>query len=62
MAVFMRRLQADAGYRKEPSAVKFLPYSYHVTDSILSTVSNEYLMTFRIRGRFARVRVRRGAH
>ncbi|WP_244832060.1 conjugal transfer protein TraB [Caballeronia sp. TF1N1] len=51
MAVFMRRLQADAGYRKEPSAVKFLPYSYHVTDSILSTVSNEYLMTFRIRGR-----------
>jgi type IV secretion system protein VirB4 len=51
MAVSMRRLQADAGYRKEPSAVKFLPYSYHVTDSIVSTVSNEYLMTFRIRGR-----------
>lgn len=51
MTVSMRRLQADAGYRKEPSAVKFVPYSYHVTDSIVSAVSNEYLMTFRIRGR-----------
>ena len=31
--------------------MKYLPYSYHVTDHIVSTVANEYLMTFRVRGR-----------
>ena len=51
MAVSLRKAKADNGYRKEPSAVKYLPYSYHVTDHIVSTVANEYLMTFRVRGR-----------
>lgn len=31
--------------------MKYLPYSYHVTDTIVSTVGNEYLITFRVRGR-----------
>ncbi|WP_175983005.1 conjugal transfer protein TraB [Caballeronia zhejiangensis] len=51
MAVSVRRAKANNGYRKEPTAVKFVPYSYHVTDHIVSTVANEYLMTFRVRGR-----------
>ncbi len=51
MTVSVRRARADNGYRKEPTAVKFLPYSYHVTDQIVSTIANEYLMTFRVRGR-----------
>ncbi|SAL78519.1 type IV secretion/conjugal transfer ATPase [Caballeronia terrestris] len=51
MAISVRHATADTGYRKEPSAVKFLPYSYHVTDHIVSTVTNEYLITFRVRGR-----------
>lgn len=51
MAVSVRKAKTERDYRKEPSAVKFLPYSYHVTDQIISTVTNEYLMTFRVRGR-----------
>lgn len=51
MALTLREVTAGHRYRKEPSAVKFVPYSYHVTDAIVSTVANEYAMAFRIRGR-----------
>jgi len=51
MAVSVRKAKADIRYRKEPTAVKFVPYSYHVTGQIVSTVANEYLITFRVPGR-----------
>lgn len=51
MAVSVRNAKAENGYRKEPSAIKYLPYSYHVTDSIVSTIANEYMISFRVRGR-----------
>lgn len=39
------------GFKKEPSALKYLPYSYHVTPHIISTTKGEYISVFRLRGR-----------
>ncbi|EPN9162942.1 VirB4 family type IV secretion/conjugal transfer ATPase [Escherichia coli] len=38
-------------FKKEPGLLKYLPYSYHVTPHIISTVNGEYLSVFRLRGR-----------
>lgn len=38
-------------FQDEPAVQRYLPYSYHVTDHILSTTGNEYLMIFRVPGR-----------
>lgn len=38
-------------FKKEPGVLKYLPYSYHVTPHIISTVNGEYLSVFRVRGR-----------
>lgn len=38
-------------FKSEPAIQRFLPYSYHLTDHILSTTDGEYLMVFRVPGR-----------
>lgn len=38
-------------FKKEPGMLKYIPYSYHVTPHIISTVNGEYLSVFRLRGR-----------
>lgn len=38
-------------YRGEQSASQYIPYSSHVTESIISTVNGEYVVTFQIEGR-----------
>lgn len=38
-------------FRTEPSAVRYIPYSYHITDNIISTVDGQYLAMFKLRGR-----------
>src|SRR5271165_7167393 len=47
----VREKKRILNFRKEPPIQRFLKYSYHVTDNILSTTGNEYLMIFRVRGR-----------
>ncbi|MGV1121199.1 MULTISPECIES: VirB4 family type IV secretion/conjugal transfer ATPase [Xanthomonas translucens group] len=53
MAVTAREIKHDEAlrFRKEPSLKKYIPYSYHVTDHVISTVGGEYLSVFKIRGR-----------
>jgi len=53
MAVRARKLKSDEiqRFRKEPSWIKYLPYSYHVTAHIISTITGEYLIMFRVPGR-----------
>lgn len=38
-------------FRHEPSITRYIPYSYHVTDNIISTVDGQYLAIFKLRGR-----------
>jgi type IV secretion system protein VirB4 len=51
MAVEIRELAKTKTFTKEPSFVKFLPYSQHLTETIVSTVNGEYLVVFRVPGR-----------
>lgn len=51
MAVSLRNLKTNSAFRKEPTAIKYVPYSYHITNAIVSTIANEYLITYRVRGR-----------
>ncbi|MCC4593965.1 hypothetical protein LL974_22820, partial [Xanthomonas campestris pv. cannae] len=53
MAVEARDIKNDKAlkFRKEPSAAKYIPYSYHVTDHVISTAAGEYLSVFKVRGR-----------
>lgn len=51
MAVEIRDIAKTKTFTKEPSFVKNLPYSQHLTDTIISTVSGEYLTVFRVPGR-----------
>src|SRR5512141_812597 len=47
----MARLCADAVWRMEKPAGKFVPYSHHVTPAILATRAGEYLSVWRLGGR-----------
>ena len=53
MVVVAREIKRDRinAYRDEPTAEKYIPYSYHVTEHIISTVSGEYLSVYKIKGR-----------
>ena len=51
MAVTARDVQAAKRFRKEPSWIRYLPYSYHVTDHVISTINGEYLTVFKVAGR-----------
>ncbi|BCZ85734.1 hypothetical protein PTKU64_94090 (plasmid) [Paraburkholderia terrae] len=51
MAVAIRNISKTKTFTKEPSFVKNIPYSQHLTDTIISTISGEYLIVFRVPGR-----------
>ncbi len=51
MAVAIRNISRTKTFTKEPSFVKNIPYSQHLTDTIISTISGEYLVVFRVPGR-----------
>lgn len=51
MAVAEMQKGGVKDYKKEPSSLKYIPYSYHVTPHVISTVNGEYLSIFKIRGR-----------
>ncbi|WP_225776483.1 conjugal transfer protein TraB [Pseudomonas sp. Marseille-Q5115] len=51
MGVQAREISKSLKFRKEPSVSKNLPYSYHLTDTVISTVNGEYLTIFKLRGR-----------
>lgn len=51
MAVIARDIASTKKYRKEPSWVRYLPYSYHVTDHVISTINGEYVTVFKVAGR-----------
>lgn len=51
MAVAIRNISKTKTFTKEPSFVKYIPYSQHLTDTIISTVGKEYLIVFRLQGR-----------
>lgn len=43
--------QPAKAYREESTIADFIPYSYHVTDNIVSTTSGEYLTVWKVLGR-----------
>lgn len=51
MAVAEMKKRGVKDFKKEPSSLKYIPYSYHVTPHVISTVNGEYLSIFKIRGR-----------
>ena len=51
MTAVARNIADVMKFRKEPAATRYLPYSYHVTDEIISTVNGEYVVMFKLRGR-----------
>jgi type IV secretion system protein VirB4 len=51
MAVAIRDISKTKTFTKEPSFVRNIPYSQHLTDTIISTVGGEYLIVFRVPGR-----------
>lgn len=51
MVVAIRNIKKTKTFTKEPSFVKYIPYSQHLTDTIISTVGGEYLIVFRLAGR-----------
>lgn len=51
MGAEARKIKDVMAFRKEPSFVKFIPYSSHITDTVISTASGEYLSIFKLRGR-----------
>ncbi|MGF6978098.1 type IV secretion system protein VirB4 [Paraburkholderia sp. JPY465] len=51
MAVATREIKKNKSFVKEPSFTQFIPYSQHLTPTIVSTVGGEYVIAFRIQGR-----------
>ena len=51
MVATVRNVKKIRAFEKEPAFVKYLPYSYHITDHAVSTVNGEILIVFRLRGR-----------
>jgi type IV secretion system protein VirB4 len=51
MVATVRNVKKVRAFENEPAFVKYLPYSYHVTDHAISTINGEYLMVFKLRGR-----------
>ena len=51
MAVAIRDISKTKTFTKEPSFVRNMPYSQHLTDNIISTIGGEYLIVFRVPGR-----------
>jgi len=51
MAVTARNVKQGKKFSGEPAFSKYLPYSYHVTDHVISTINGEYITLFKIRGR-----------
>ncbi|HBV4265974.1 TPA: VirB4 family type IV secretion/conjugal transfer ATPase [Klebsiella pneumoniae] len=51
MAVAEMKRKGVKDFKKEPSSLKYIPYSYHITPHVISTVNGEYLTIFKIRGR-----------
>ena len=51
MAVAIRNISEKKKFTKEPSFSQYVPYSQHLTDTIISTLAGEYLIVFRLNGR-----------
>lgn len=51
MPVAIRNISKTKSFTKEPSFVKYVPYSQHLTETIISTIGGEYLTVFRVPGR-----------
>lgn len=51
MGVEAREVRKTMGFRKEPAAKTYIPYSYHLTDTVISTTTGSYLKIYRLRGR-----------
>ncbi|EPR8095382.1 conjugal transfer protein TraB [Pseudomonas aeruginosa] len=51
MAVVAREIRKAKKFKAEPAFKKWLPYSQHVTDHVISTINGEFLTIFKLRGR-----------
>lgn len=51
MGAEAKNIKAALNFRKEPSFMKYIPYSYHVTDSVISTTNGDYLTIYKLSGR-----------
>lgn len=51
MGAQAKNIKEALNFRKEPSFMKYIPYSYHVTDSVISTTNGDYLTIYKLTGR-----------
>lgn len=51
MGVQAKNIKQELGFKKEPSFLKYVPYSYHVTDTVISTLNGDYLTIYKLDGR-----------
>ena len=51
MGAEAKNIQDALSFKKEPSFMKYIPYSYHVTDTVISTTNGDYLTIYKLSGR-----------